>query len=327
MRTFCSHCFQAYDVEEGLLNQNVQCSVCRKNFIVVDHDNAVAGQGQFETYCNHCWQRHIVPDKNYNGMITCFNCNKKIVAAKWEQCPACGVLNAEAATKCSCCGALLYSTGKDCNKKFVAAEWKPCPVCGVPNAEAATKCSCCGALLYSTGKECSSPGRSHMYPDKLELEYRPAWWKNILYIPFATVAIILGIIIMFIPILGYFPPILGAFAEICTIFLTLFFAYAAKTCNPILTRKHLFKLFYSSIRIHYFCFGWLCVTGWIAVFYIGLIGIISGFVGGVISCFILYHVFVRWEIIEHGEVGKCWLRGMVVGFVLLLLNMLSCIVS
>ena len=79
MRTFCSHCFQAYDVEEELLNQNVQCSVCRKNFIVVDHDNAVVGQGQFETYCNHCWQRHIVPDKNYNGMITCFNCNKKFV--------------------------------------------------------------------------------------------------------------------------------------------------------------------------------------------------------------------------------------------------------
>jgi hypothetical protein len=287
MRTFCSHCFQAYDVEEELLNQTVQCSVCRKNFIVVDPDNAVAGKGQFETYCKHCYQRYILPDKNYKVLITCFNCNKK----------------------------------------FWASKWNPCPACGVLNAEIAMKCSCCGASLYSTGEECSSPGRSHMYPDKLELEYRPAWWKNILYIPFATVAIILGIIIMFIPILSYFPPILGAFAEICIIFLTLFFAYAAKTCNPILTRKHLFKLFYWSIRIHYFCFGWLCSTGWIAVIDLGLIGIISGFVGGVISCFILYYVFVRWEIIEHGEVGKCWLRGMVVGFVLLLLNMLSCILT
>lgn len=165
-----------------------------------------------------------------------------------------------------------------------------------------------------------------MYPDKLEVEYRPAWWKNILYIPFATAAIILGIIIMF-PFSGYVLPILGAFAEICIVCLALFFIHIAEKCNPILTRKYLFQLFSLSIRIRCFWGGLLFFSGWSVVFYIDPIVVISGFIGVLISCVILRYVFVYWGIIEQGRIGKCWLSGMVVGFVLLLLNMFSCIAS
>lgn len=62
MKTFCPHCNQEYDIDSSFLNQEVNCGVCKQNFI--------AGQAKF---CIDCGT--ICPAE----ALTCRKCGKQFL--------------------------------------------------------------------------------------------------------------------------------------------------------------------------------------------------------------------------------------------------------
>ena len=333
--TFCPHCRQKYELPKRLLKTQVTCTNCDQNFCVEkwlpcpacqnfypasteickncgtnialfemdqhkstlkekDDENdcyeeeviieeSFATKGGIETYCSHCYQKYELPKRLLNTQVTCTNCNQNFCVEKWLPCPSCQNICRDSDEICKNCGTNIGLFEMDQHK--------------------------------STLKE-----------KKDEVEYKPALWKDCLFVPLSVILLILA---PYFAVSNFSPFVIFHLCSslflgilvLCVPYLTFLLIAAANKLHPHWTLKIIFPLYRVCLGAQSFFVG-LTVFGCFNLRTFTITGVMTMQTLSIISCLTQVFLFSRsfQHAIPQGTFSKRFFTGLAVGAIFFILG-------
>ncbi len=321
MKTICPHCNQVYDVEENWIGIELQCSVCQQHFLAANAEHLASSPCK-TAQSNIMQQEKYVVDKSgdlWRKMIRWFKEKYRKLVEVDTFCPHCHqkyelpkrLLN----TQVSC---------TNCNQNFLVEKWLSCPVCQNLNHPLTVICKNCGTNI---GLFEMDQHKSTLKEKKDEVEYKPALWKDCLFVPLSVILLILApyfaISNFSFFAIGYYCPSLSMswfLGFMILNFLPFYFVGMAKKLHPDRSLKIIYPLYQAVLRVQCFSVG-LSVGGSFNLPDIFLMLMLQTL--SMISCLLQVFAFSRCfsDNIPKGTFSKVFFIGLIFGFLLLVLGL------